>query len=137
MTLQPLLEAPLAIKVHVALLVLAWLIGTWLMFVSRKGWPMHRALGVLFLSLITATAIVALFIHRKMPNSPFFGMSPTHLTVPLVLCLSALALYGALRGQILQHRIAVSGLYFGSLSITALVNVLTGDGIAHQLFFTR
>jgi len=74
MTLEPLLHAPLAVQIHVATVIPAFVIGTWQSFLSRKGAPAHRAWGYLYLVLITITAIAALFIHAVMPKSPFSGL---------------------------------------------------------------
>jgi uncharacterized membrane protein len=46
MNIQPLLDASLAVKAHVATLVPAFAIGAWLIFFSRKGSRWHRKLGV-------------------------------------------------------------------------------------------
>ena len=134
MTLAPLLHAPLAVQLHVASIVAAWIIGTWVMFFAMRGTRLHRALGIAFLGLLTATAFIALFIHRAMPQSPVFGMSFVHLTVIWTLALVWLALDGVWRKKLQQHRLAVIGLYGGSLTITAIVNAFTPHHIIHQLF---
>ena len=64
----------------------------------------------------------------------FFGMSFVHLTVIWTLALVWLALDGVWRKKLMQHRLAVIGLYGGSLTITAIVNVFTPGHIIHQLF---
>src|ERR1700759_2266801 len=102
MNLAPLVHASLAIQIHVATVVPAFLIGTWLIFISRKGERFHRALGYLYLSLMTITSIAALFVHALMPNIPFFGFSPIHLFVPLTL----FGVFGAIRGA-RAHNIAL------------------------------
>jgi uncharacterized membrane protein len=96
MTLEPLVRAPLIVQAHVATVVPAFLLGIWLLVFSRKGLRWNRAFGALFLSLLVTTALLALFIHRRMPHSPVFGMSPTHLFVPFVLFATWRALDGAL-----------------------------------------
>lgn len=135
MTLDPLLNAPLAVQLHVATIIPAWLIGTWVIFFSKRGSRLHRVLGIAFFGLLTITAFIALFIHRAMPNGPFFGMSWIHLTVPWTLLLVWLAIDGARRGKIMQHRLAVIGLYGGSLTITAITNLFTQHHLIHLLFF--
>jgi uncharacterized membrane protein len=134
MTLEPLLHAPLAVQLHVATIVPAWIIGTWVMFFSKRGSKLHRALGIAFFALLTTTAFIALFIHRAMPKSPVFGMSWVHLTVIWTLILVWLALEGIWSKKPVQHRLAVIGLYGGSLTITAIVNAFTPHHLIHQLF---
>jgi uncharacterized membrane protein len=79
MTLRPLLEAPLAVQLHVVTVILAFLVGSVTLFISRKGSPFHRFAGAVFLTLMASTAILALCIHRRTPHSPLFGLSHVHL----------------------------------------------------------
>jgi len=136
-TLQPLLLAPFAVQAHVATVLVALCLGTWVLFFSRKGSPSHRIFGALFLSFMVSTALIALFIHRRMPNSPVFGFSPTHLLALFVLFAIWRALDGALKGDIKQHRTWIYGLYIGSLIINGLANVFLMQGITHDVFFSR
>ena len=137
MTLEPLLHAPIAVLAHVATVVPAFLIGTWVLFISRKGYFLHRILGATFLALMVVTALIALFIHIRMPDSPFLGLSPTHILVVVVLFAVWRALAGALAGNIKQHRVWVSGLYFGALVINGSANVFLLHGITHSIFFAH
>src|SRR5471032_1077521 len=72
LSLAPLLGATAAVQIHVATVVPAFFLGTWQIFFSRKGAPFHRALGYLYLALMTIASIAALFVHQLMPNGPFF-----------------------------------------------------------------
>lgn len=135
MSLQPLLSASWAIQLHVYTLVLALLAGTGQFFVTRKGSPIHRALGRWFLALMLVSALLTLLIHVRYPQNPFFGLSLLHLYVPLVVGLCALAWFGAVRHRVRLHRLAVIGLYFGSLVFTGYVQIFLADGITHQIFF--
>jgi len=137
MTLEPLVHAPLAVQAHVATVIPAFLLGAWLLAFSRKGSRWHRVLGAVFLSLMVTTAIIALFIHRRMPGSPVLGMSPTHLFVPFVLFATWRALDGALKGNIKQHRWWVVGMFVGALVINGLNNVFFLPGITRDVFFGR
>jgi uncharacterized membrane protein len=133
-TLEPLLHAPLAIKVHVATVVPAFIIGTWQIFFSRKGAPFHRALGYLYLALMTVTSIAALFVHALMPNGPFFGFSPIHLLVPLTLFGVVAALRGAWTHNIAMHRGAMLGVYVGGILIAGTLAFLP-HRIMHAVAF--
>ena len=137
MTLDPLIQAPFIVQAHVATVVPAALLGTWLLAFSRKGLRWHRALGAMFLMLMVTPAILALFIQRRMPASPVLGMSPTHLFVPFVLFATWRALDGALKGNIKQHQRWVMGLFFGALLINGLNNVFFLPGITRDVFFGR
>jgi hypothetical protein len=56
MTLDPIIQAPIAVQLHVATVLPAFAIGAWLIFVSRKGSRHHRLLGKVFLGLMVATS---------------------------------------------------------------------------------
>ena len=134
MTLEPLLHASPAILLHVATVVPAALIGTYLIFVSRKGALVHRSLGYIYLSLMTITAITTLWIHSLMPNRPFFGFSPVHLLIPLTL----LGVYGAFRAarahDVSRHRRAMLSVYFGGILLAGGLTFLPGR-IMHAIVF--
>jgi uncharacterized membrane protein len=137
MTLEPLIHAPFVVQAHVATVVPAFLLAVWLLVFSRKGLRWHRALGATFFTLMVTTAIIALFIHRRMPESPLLGMSSTHLFVPFVLFATWRALDGAFKGNIKQHQRWVLGLFFGALVINGLNNIFFLPGITHDMFFGR
>lgn len=134
MNLTPLLHAPLAVQIHVATVVPAFFLGTWQIFLSRKGAPFHRALGYVYLTLMTVTAVAALFIHAIMPNSPFFGMSPIHLFATLTLFGVVGALRGAWTHNIPAHRGAMLGVYIGGLLIAGSLAFMPGR-IMHAVVF--
>jgi uncharacterized membrane protein len=136
-TLQPLMNASWAVQVHVATLIAALLVGTWLCALTRRGSPVHRTLGRIFLLLMVLTAAMAALIRVRPPHSSYLGLSWFHLFVPLVLGLCGLAIYGATTHRVRVHRFAAINLYFGSLVFTAIVQVFLARGITHQVFFSR
>ena len=135
MTLEPLLNAPVAVQAHVATVIPAAVLGLWLLAFSRKGSRSHRAVGVAFLTLMVTTALIALFIHRRTPEGPIFGMSTTHLFVPFVLFATWRAIDGAFSGNISQHRRWVMGLFVGAIVINGINNVFFLPGITRDVFF--
>ena len=134
--LQPLFSAPLAVQIHVATVLPAFFVGTYLIFFSRKGARHHRVLGYLYLGLMTVTAIAALFVHRIMPNSRLFGLSPIHLFVPLTLFGVVGALRGAWSHNIGLHRRAMLGVYIGGLLIAGSLAFMPGR-IMHTVAFSN
>lgn len=132
MDFSPILNAPLAIQVHLATVVPAFVIGTWLIFASQKGKTAHRVLGYTYLTLMSVTAIAALFIHETNPSGPF-GLSLIHLFVPLTF----FGVYGALKGawthNIVAHRSSMIGLYLGGMLIAGGLAFLPGR-IMHEIF---
>jgi uncharacterized membrane protein len=134
MNLAPILSASLAVKVHLATVVPAFVIGTWQIFFSRKGAPLHRAFGYVYLGLMTTTSIAALFVQQLMPHGPFFGFSPIHLFVPLTLFGVVGALRGAWTHNIRMHRAAMLGVYIGGILIAGSLTLLPGR-LMHAVFF--
>ena len=126
MILEPLLRAPPAVQIHAATVIPAFFIGTWQILLSRKGARAHRAVGYVYLALMTITAIAALFIHAVMPRSPFFGLSPIHIFVPITLFGVASALHGAWTHNIRAHRSAMIGTYIGGLLIAGSLAFMPG-----------
>jgi uncharacterized membrane protein len=134
MSLEPLLHAPLAVQIHVATVVPAVFIGTYQIFLSRKGAPWHRVLGYIYLVLMTVTSIAALFVHQLMPRGPFWGFSPIHLLVPLTLFGVIGALRGAWTHNIAMHRASMIGVYVGGILIAGSLTLLPGR-IMHAVAF--
>ena len=135
MTLEPLVHAPFAVQMHVATVLPAALLGLWLLVFSRKGSRSHRAVGVAFLTLMVTTALIALFIHRRTPDGPVFGLSTTHLFVPFVLFATWRAIDGVWKGNISQHRRWVLGMFVGAIVINGVNNVFFLPGITRDVFF--
>ena len=133
MNLVPLLHAPLSVKIHLATVVPAFFIGTWQIFLSRKGAFGHRTLGYVYLGLITVTAVDALFIHALMPNAPL-GFSPIHVLVPLTLFGVVSALLAARKHDIRGHRNAMIGVYVGGMLVAGSLTLLPGR-ILHAVVF--
>lgn len=131
--LNPVWSAGLPIKIHLATVVPAFVLGTYLLFFSTKGAPHHRALGYLYLALMTVTAIAAIFIHEVNPAG-FMGFSPIHLFVPLTLWSVYGAIAGARAHNLKRHRNAMIGLYVGGLLVAGSLTFLPGR-LMYQIFF--
>jgi uncharacterized membrane protein len=112
----------------------AFLIGTFHIFISHKGSPIHRVLGYVYLILMSITAMTTLFVHQLMPNSPFWGLSPIHLLVPLTLYGVVAALYGAWTHNIAMHKQAMISLYIGGMLIAGGFTFFPGR-IMHAVVF--
>jgi uncharacterized membrane protein len=123
-------EAPLAVKIHLATVVPAFFLGTWLIFFSRKGSPVHRIAGATYLVLMTVTATAAIFIRQLRPGS----FSLLHLFVLLTYWSVFSALWNLRRKNIRGHQAAMIGLYVGGLLIAGSLTFLPGR-IMHRLFF--
>ena len=134
--LAPLLEASLPIRLHVATIVPAFLIGTWLIFASRKGSAPHRALGAAFLALMVLTSVSAAFIRSAvMPMVSLGSLSfgPIHLLVPYTLLGIAGAIRAVRRGEFRAHGAAVRRLYFLAILLAGAFTFMPGR-VMHRMF---
>jgi uncharacterized membrane protein len=112
--------APAAVLIHVATVVPAFFIGTWQIFGSRKGSPAHRGLGALYLVLMTATALTAIFIHTTSFSHLVVGrlqLSWIHLFVPLTLYGVVGSVLALRRHDVAGHKRAMLSTYLGALVI--------------------
>ncbi len=137
LNLQPLLAAPFAVQFHVATVVPAFVLGTWLLFGSTKGSRHHRLVGKVYLVLMAVTAIAATFIRSFADFSVDVGplrLGLIHLFVPLTAWSIWRTLRYARAGQIVGHRQSMRGLYFGGLIVAGLLAFGPGR-IMHRMFF--
>ena len=132
--LAPLLAAPFAVKLHVFTVVPAFFLGTWLIFFSRKGAQRHRAVGYVYLTLMTITAIAALFIHQIPAIDIVYGFGPIHIFSLVTLSGVVGALRGAWTHNIKMHRRSMLGVYIGGLLIAGTFAFLPGR-IMHAMVF--
>ncbi len=133
MNLQPLLDAPLAIHVHLATVLPAVVFGLWLLLFSRKGGHAHRLIGAAYMVLMTVTCGAALLIHSTNPSGPL-GFSFIHLFVPLTLFGIVRALLAARRHDARAHRSAMLGVFVGGILIAGAFTFAPGR-IMYQMFF--
>lgn len=131
MTLEPLLDAPLAVQIHAAAVTPAALLGAY-MLLRPKGTPLHRLLGRIWMALMVVTAISSFFIHQI---NLFYGFSPIHLLSIATLFGSWNAIAAARRGDIRLHKRIVTSLYFGGIVLAGLFTFVPGR-IMHAVAFT-
>lgn len=137
MTLEPLRQASLPIQLHVATILPAFVIGTWLIFFSRKGAPLHRLAGKAYLTLMVLTSLSAVFVRSFSGLSVDVGplrLGLIHLFVPLTLH----GVYGTLRalraGDLIGHQKSMRGVYFGAIVIAGLLTFAPGR-VMYRMFF--
>ena len=129
-SLQAVAQAPLAIQIHLATVLPAFALGTWMIFFSTKGSRPHRAVGVVYLILMTVTAATTFFIRSIAAGR----LSPIHLFIPLTIAGVVAALWNIRRGNIAAHRNAMIGLYVGGILIAGGLTMLPGR-LLHRVIF--
>ncbi|MEO1778812.1 MAG: DUF2306 domain-containing protein [Pseudomonadota bacterium] len=122
MHLEPLLNASLPIQIHVALALMALMLGPVVLWRNRRD-RVHRVLGYVWVCALTGAALVSFAI-----TSPFtpIGLSPIHL-------LSLYALYGLwvamraiYRRDVALHRHVMQNLYVRGVVLAGAFNFLPG-----------
>jgi uncharacterized membrane protein len=130
MNFAPILQAPLAVKIHLATILPAFVLGTWLIFLSIKGSRPHRAAGAVYMGLMLISATAAIFIQEVRPGR----FSWLHLFVLLTYWGVARALWAVRQKDIPAHKGAMYGLYIGGLVIAGALTFAPGR-IMYRLFF--
>lgn len=130
MSLTPLLIAPLQVQIHAAAALLALLVGALVLF-RRKGTPLHKALGRLWVVLMLVTAGSAIFINEIRLIGPF---SPIHVFSIVTFAGLAHGIRMARTGNIRAHRATMQSLYFLALVLTGAFTLLPGRRMHDVLF---
>lgn len=104
---------------HLATIVPAMGIGTALLL-KPKGGASHRQLGRVYLSLMLATALIALFLPAKLGPSLFGHFGAIHLLCLLTVYAVPSAYLAARRGEIPRHRRIMRQLYIGGIVIAGV-----------------
>ena len=130
MNLQAVSDASLPIKIHLATVIPAFFIGGWLIFFSTKGARLHRAFGVIYLVLMTLTAIDAFFVRVL----DLGHLSWIHLFIPLTLYGVIGSILALRRHDIAAHKRAMVGTYVGALLIAGAFTFMPGR-LMHAIFF--
>jgi len=130
MSLAPLLEAPGTIPLHAFAAMAAFALGI-VQFAAPKGTLPHRTIGWIWVVLMAAVAISALWIHEIRMVGPF---SPIHLLSSFTPIMLVLAVLHARRHNVSGHKKAMTTIFFGALIIAGLFTFLPGR-IMHAVVF--
>ena len=104
---------------HLATILPAFLIGTVLML-RRKGTRSHKSWGKIFLALMLATAVIALFLPATVGPRWLDHFGFIHLFCILVFVSAPTAVIAARSGNIRAHRRSMIGLYTGAVLIAGI-----------------
>lgn len=118
---------------HLATIMPAFLIGTYMM-IRRKGTPLHRLLGKIYMALMLVTAIITLFMPAFVGPKLLNHFGFIHLFSVLALYAVPQAYYAARRHDIKTHKGAMMGLYIGGLLIAGGFAFMPGRLLNTWLF---
>lgn len=118
---------------HLGSLVPAFVIGTYLLL-NRKGTPVHRFLGKIYMGLMLFTAFITLFMEALVGPKFLNHFGFIHLLSLLVLYTVPTS-YRAIRvGNIKLHKRKMVGLYVGALLVAGAFTLSPGRLIHSWLF---
>lgn len=130
MTLAPLLDASLAIRIHAIAALAALALGA-VQLAAPKGTLPHRGLGWLWAALMATVALSSFWIHEMRWFGPF---GPIHLLSLYVVWALPRALFRAHRHDVARHAAGMQGLFLGGLVLAGLFTLWPGR-IMHQVLF--
>lgn len=118
---------------HLGSLVPAFVIGTYLLL-NRKGTPVHRFLGKIYMGLMLFAAFITFFMEALVGPKFLNHFGFIHLLSLLVLYTVPTS-YRAIRvGNIKLHKHKMVGLYVGALLIAGAFTLSPGRLIHSWLF---
>ncbi len=118
---------------HLGSLVPAFVIGTYLLL-NRKGTPVHRFLGKIYMGLMLFTAFITLFMEALVGPKFLNHFGFLHLLSLFVLYTVPTA-YRAIRASNIElHKRKMVGLYVGALLIAGAFTLSPGRLIHSWLF---
>ena len=129
-TLVPLIDAPLAVQIHVACALAAIGLLPLTLFRRRRD-RLHRMSGYVWVAAMVTTALSSFFIHGVGGIGPF---SPIHLISLYALFGIWQAVRAAIRKDIAAHKAAMTGLTVGALGVAGVLSFMPGRRMNAMLF---
>ena len=134
MSLAPLLEAPLAIQLHVFTVCIAVVLAP-VQLIGPKGTTRHRTLGWIWVAALIGACISAFFILDR-PIPPHLGpVSWLHLLAVFTLVRLGQAVAAARRHDIGRHRQVMRKIAYLALGIPLVVAFAVPGRIMFQVLF--
>lgn len=130
----PIFAASPQIKIHLCAALGAFALGLFI-FLNRKGTRFHKTMGWSYVTLMTITAVSAVFIRRpEGAGSSIAGYTPIHLFVVMTAVSLPMALIAIRSGNVHAHARSMIGLFIGGILIAGALTLLPGR-LIHAVFF--
>ena len=118
---------------HLATVIPAAFIGTF-QLLKRKGTPIHKFLGRVYMLLMLATALITLSMPAKVGPQFFHHFGVIHIFSLAALVNIPIAYFAARRGNLRAHRAAMISLYVGGILIAGTLALMPGRMLHKWLF---
>ncbi len=119
--------------VHLATVAPCFVIGAWLLL-RRKGTPIHKLLGTIYVSLILVSSVVAAFMPAVVGPRLFNHFGFIHLFCVVVFVSIPWALFAIHRGRAKTHGGHMRGVYVGGILIAGAFALMPGRLLPGWLF---
>lgn len=118
---------------HLATVIPCFVIGTYLLL-AKKGTPIHKILGRVYMILMLITATITLFMSAKV-GPPFINhFGYIHLFSVLTIYTVPTAYIAIKKGNVKSHKRKMIILYFGAIIIAGGFTFFPGRYL-YELFF--
>lgn len=131
MTIDPLLEASAAVRIHVAFIVIA-LIVTPVQLSLKRGSLVHKRVGRIWMGAMAGAALASFFIVTHHPVIGPFGL--LHILSVTTLASIIFALWALRRGYVIAHAVTLLCLVTFALIGSGLFTFLPGRIMARVFF---
>ena len=119
--------------VHLATILPAFLIGTYLLLRS-KGTDLHRLLGKVYMLLMLFTGLITLLMPAALGSRLFDHFGFIHLLSVLTLVTVPTAYFAAKNHDVARHKGSMIGLYVGGILIAGFFAFMPGRRLNFWLF---
>lgn len=104
------------------------------LFAMRKGTPLHKTTGKVYLVMMITTAIITLFMQAQVGPRLFNHFGWIHSFSVLTLYSGPKAYFAIRRGDVKSHQYSMIGLYVGGIMIAGAFTLVPGRYL-HDLLF--
>lgn len=104
------------------------------LFMMKKGTPLHKGTGKVYLVMMITTAIITLFMQAQVGPRLFDHFGWIHSFSVLTLYSGPKAYLAIRRGDIKSHQYSMIGLYVGGIMIAGGFTLVPGRYL-HDLLF--
>lgn len=113
------------VYLHLATVLPCFFIGAWLL-ATRKGTPLHKSLGRVYVVLILATALVTLGMPAEVGPRIVAHFGFIHILSVVVLVGVPSAVLAIRFGRVSTHRYAMLATYVGGLLVAGTFALMPG-----------